>query len=164
MKVDSSGNLFCVGPLGVWVFNTNGNVLDTILIPEQTSNCNWGDADRKTLYITASKSLYRIRLASPTGIRTDGDNLQTPSFRLFPNFPNPFNPSTAIDYRLPAADYVTLKIFDILGREVTTLVSEVEAPGLHTAKFDGANLSSGIYFYRLRTESISETKEMVLLK
>lgn len=164
MKVDSLGNLFCVGPLGVWVFDKNGNVLDTILISEQTSNCNWGDADRKTLYITASKSLYRIRLANPTGIKREGDNLHVPSFRLFPNFPNPFNPSTAINYQLSAANYVTLKIFDILGREVTTLVNEVEKPGFHTVKFEGGNLSSGIYFYSLRTESLMETKNMVLLK
>jgi gluconolactonase len=164
MKIDSSGNLFCVGPLGVWVFDKNGNVLDTILIPEQTSNCNWGDADRKTLYITASKSLYRIRLANPMDIKRDGDNLHMPSFRLFPNFPNPFNPSTAINYQLPATNYVTLKIFDILGREVTTLVNEIERPGSHTIRFDGGNLSSGIYFYSLRTESLVETKEMILLK
>ena len=164
MKVDSSGNLFSAGPLGIWVFDKNGNCLDTILIPEQTSNCNWGDADRKTLYITASKSLYRIRLANLTGVKVEGDNLHMPSFRLFPNFPNPFNPSTAISYQLPDVSHVTLKVYDLLGRQVRTLISGIEEPGLHQVEFDGGSFSSGIYFYRLETGSLTETKEMVLLK
>jgi gluconolactonase len=164
MKVDSSGNLFSAGPLGVWVFDKNGNCLDTILVPEQTSNCNWGDADRKTLYITASKSLYRIRLASPTGVKSEGGNLHSPSFELFPNFPNPFNPSTAISYQLPDVSHVTLKVYDLLGRQIRTLISGIEEPGTHEVEFDGGDLSSGVYFYRLDAGSHIETKAMVLLK
>lgn len=166
MKFDSSGNLFCTGPVGVWVFNPSGICVDTILIPspDVASNCNWGDPDGKALYITTSKNLYRIRMASPTGIKSEGENIHSPSFKLLRNFPNPFNPTTAIGYQLPAVTHITLKVYDLLGREIRTLVSGLEQPGTHEIRFDGANLSSGIYFYRLAAENFVETKEMVLLK
>ena len=64
MKIDTEGNLFCTGPEGVWMFSPEGNLLDKIPLPQNPSNCNWGDADRKTLYITAGNSVYRIRLGS----------------------------------------------------------------------------------------------------
>jgi sugar lactone lactonase YvrE len=62
MKVDEEGNLFATGPFGVWVFSPDGTVLDTIEVPGQTTNCNWGDNDRKTLYITSGSAVYRIRI------------------------------------------------------------------------------------------------------
>jgi sugar lactone lactonase YvrE len=63
MKTDPAGNLFATGPYGVWVYSHNGTVLDTILVPGQTTNCNWGDPDRKTLYITSGSGLFRIRIS-----------------------------------------------------------------------------------------------------
>jgi hypothetical protein len=93
------------------------------------------------------------------------------SFVLEQNYPNPFNPSTNIGFRLPAgqagiADYglVSLKVFDLLGREVATLVNEVRTPGVYRATFDAQNLSSGLYFYRLRAGSFTSTKKFVVLK
>ncbi|QQS38346.1 MAG: SMP-30/gluconolactonase/LRE family protein [Ignavibacteriales bacterium] len=62
MKIDESGNLFCTGPGGVWIFSPEGKLLDKISLPQNPTNCNWGDADRKTLYITAGNSVYRIKL------------------------------------------------------------------------------------------------------
>jgi gluconolactonase len=166
MKFDSSGNLFCTGPVGVWVFNPSGACVDTILIPspDVASNCAWGDPDRKTLYITTGKNLYRIRLATSTGVKTEGENLRSPSFELFPNFPNPFNPTTAINYQLAENSFVSLKVYDLLGREIRTLVSGMQRSGAHTIKFDGSNLASGVYLYRLSAQNGAETKEMVLLK
>ncbi len=93
------------------------------------------------------------------------------SFSLSQNYPNPFNPSTTIEYSIPvetllasSLQHVTLKIYDILGREVATLVNEEEAPGNYEIKFDGSNLSSGAYFYRLRTGNYSESKKLILMK
>jgi hypothetical protein len=92
-------------------------------------------------------------------------------FELFDNYPNPFNPTTTISYELSASSYVTLKIYDVLGREVATLVSERETAGMHTFKFDGTNLPTGVYFCRLSTfpvsrqgRSYSAVKKLVLLK
>jgi hypothetical protein len=70
-------------------------------------------------------------------------------FTLGQNYPNPFNPSTKINYQLPVQSYVTLKLFDLLGREVATLVDGIEAPGNHSANWDASGMASGVYFYTL---------------
>ncbi len=85
-------------------------------------------------------------------------------FSLEQNYPNPFNPTTTIEYSIPQPGVVTIKIYDILGREVTTLVNEEKQKGNHVVKFNTGNLSSGIYFYRIQTDSFTQTKKMILLK
>jgi Secretion system C-terminal sorting domain len=86
-------------------------------------------------------------------------------FTLRQNYPNPFNPQTNISYSLPRASTVTLKVYDILGREVLTLINnERESEGIHKAIFDGTNMPSGVYFYKLQAEKYAETKTMVLIK
>ena len=85
-------------------------------------------------------------------------------FLLFQNYPNPFNPSTIINYSLPVSSHVTLKIYDVLGKEVRILVNKVKAAGSYAVKFDANSLPSGVYFYKLQTESYTETKRMVLIK
>jgi hypothetical protein len=85
-------------------------------------------------------------------------------FELFQNYPNPFNPSTKISYYLPSGSFVTLKIYDNLGREIKTLVNNYQNQGLHSITFDGKDLSSGIYFYKLKAGDISKTKKLILLK
>jgi hypothetical protein len=83
---------------------------------------------------------------------------------LHQNYPSPFNPSTTITYQLSAQGHVTLKVFDVLGREAATLVNDVKQPGTHTVEFDGIGLASGVYFYRMMAGSFFETKKLVLLK
>lgn len=91
-------------------------------------------------------------------------------FELFHNYPNPFNPSTKIRFSIPADsrlcgnDNVLLKVYDVLGREVQTLVNEQLQPGSYEVEFIGTEYSSGVYYYVLSTDSFSETKKMVLLK
>jgi hypothetical protein len=85
-------------------------------------------------------------------------------YSLDQNYPNPFNPSTSIKYSVPETRLVTLKVFDVLGREVATLVNETKNPGFHTVNFDASNLASGIYFYRIDAGSFSSIKRMVLVK
>lgn len=85
-------------------------------------------------------------------------------YALTQNFPNPFNPSTNISYELPSANFVSLKIYDTMGREVANLVSENQAAGFYTVKFDASKLSSGIYFYKLTANDFTATKKLMLLK
>ena len=101
---------------------------------------------------------------------------QTPEiiseFRLEQNYPNPFNPSTKIKFTIPyvnaseakQSELVTLKVYDVLGTEVVTLLNEKKSAGIYEVEFDARQLPSGIYFYQLRTESFTNTKKMVLLK
>ncbi|MBI2428327.1 MAG: choice-of-anchor B family protein [Ignavibacteriales bacterium] len=103
-----------------------------------------------------------------------GDNLQlsvepihgsVPShFSLSQNYPNPFNPTTTINYSIPHNGMVSLKIFDLLGKEAATLVESQQEVGSYSVTFDGSDLSSGIYFYTLRSGAFSETKKLVLTK
>ena len=86
------------------------------------------------------------------------------SFQLFQNYPNPFNPSTKIQYLLSSKQFVTLKVYDILGKEVSTLVNEEKPAGNYEVEFDGKELPSGIYFYKLKAGNYSETKKMLLMK
>jgi Secretion system C-terminal sorting domain len=85
-------------------------------------------------------------------------------FRLYQNYPNPFNPGTKIKFEIPERCAVNLKIYDVLGREVETLVSESLKPGTYEIKWNGSRYSSGIYFYSLKTEVFAETKKMILVK
>lgn len=98
-----------------------------------------------------------------TGINENSETLPT-TFNLEQNYPNPFNPTTTISFSLLQHKYVTLKVFDVVGREVATLVNGELSAGEHSVVFDATNLSSGIYFYRLTTPTLFQTKIMQVLK
>ena len=98
------------------------------------------------------------------GTKVDHGTELPKSFALSQNYPNPFNPSTTIAFALPSRSFATLKVYDMLGREVAILVSEDLAAGTYTRQWNAANLSSGIYFYRLIAGSFTQTKKLILLK
>ena len=99
-----------------------------------------------------------------TGISTSSANHTPQKYSLSQNYPNPFNPSTQISYQVPSSSRVSLKVFDVLGREVATLVNEVKPAGTYTATFNANSIPSGVYFYRLQSGSFTETKRLVLIK
>jgi len=86
------------------------------------------------------------------------------SYTLEQNYPNPFNPSTTIRYGIPRATRVERKVFNLIGEEVATLVNQEQSAGTFECRFDGASLPSGLYFYRLRTDSYSETRKLLLVR
>jgi hypothetical protein len=85
-------------------------------------------------------------------------------YMLYQNYPNPFNPVTTISYSLPKTANVQIKVFDLLGREIATLVNEVKPVGSYKVKFDGSQLTSGIYFYQMKAGDFISTKKLILLK
>jgi DNA-binding beta-propeller fold protein YncE len=85
-------------------------------------------------------------------------------FQLEQNYPNPFNPTTTIDYSVPSRSFVTLKVYDVLGNEIATLVSEVKSTGSYTTEYSAINLTSGIYFYQMKAGTYIATNKMLLLK
>jgi hypothetical protein len=102
--------------------------------------------------------------ATPTGVGTDPGRGVAQRFSLEQNFPNPFNPSTVIRYRLAAMSTVVLKIYDVLGCEVATLVNEKKGPGEHAVTWNASSKSSGVYFCRIQAGSYTGTKKLLLLK
>ena len=100
---------------------------------------------------------------SIVGIVTFSNEIPT-EFGLIQNYPNPFNPSTKINYQIPEISFVTLKVYDVLGNEIATLVNEEKPIGSYEVEFNAKSLPSGIYFYRLQAGSFVETKKMVLMK
>jgi outer membrane protein assembly factor BamB len=107
---------------------------------------------------TGMASLLKV-----TGVGS-GDVQPPQEFSLSQNYPNPFNPTTTIKYQIPAASYVSMKIFDILGREAASLVNEVKSAGTYAVQWDAAAMPSGIYIYTIRSGNYHETKRMILLR
>jgi len=129
-----------------------------------TSGPNW----YYYVYNTAGDSVvnYLVRAYvsfPPSGVQTTTE-LTPMKFDLGQNYPNPFNPSTSIRYELPERSFVSLKVYDMVGREVTTLLNGYQEAGSHDVAFNAAGLTSGIYFYRITTEKYTETKKLVLIK
>jgi hypothetical protein len=86
------------------------------------------------------------------------------SYKLEQNYPNPFNPSTSIRYSIVQPGKVVLKVYDILGREITTLINQYQVVGNYTVNFDASKLASGVYFYRIESGAFQSVKKMMLLK
>jgi len=133
----------------VKMFDSNGNYIED-LIPSGSGG----------LMTPNAVVIRQSNLLSVPG----ESSLKNISFKLEQNYPNPFNPSTVISYHLPVTSKVTLKVYNVLGKEIVTLVNEELAAGEHKVEFNSTGLPSGIYFYQLKAENYIETKKMTLLK
>lgn len=163
------------GAFGVVVPNDLPNGIRRI---ERRSNVNGAvvayatDADgvwpSGTNTVNPSGGTTEIVLAG-TDVQWPTTGIQSPrmvpkEFALSQNYPNPFNPATVINYQLPVTSRVTIKVYDLLGREVLTLVDEVKTAGYYSVNFYGSTFSSGIYFYRMTTGTFTQTNQMMLIK
>ena len=111
------------------------------------------------IVVTESESVFTINPL--TSVK---ETVIPKEFSLAQNFPNPFNPTTSIEYSVPGNEYVSLKVFDILGNEVATLVNEQKAPGVYKIDFNASSLSSGIYFYKMQSGKFLKIKKLMLVK
>lgn len=91
-------------------------------------------------------------------------NLAVTDYALEQNYPNPFNPSTKIKFQLPKDGFVTLKVYDILGKEIATLINEEKSQGKYEVNFNASNLSSGVYIYKIQAGDFVSSRKMILLK
>ncbi|MCL5027792.1 MAG: T9SS type A sorting domain-containing protein [Bacteroidetes bacterium] len=142
----------------------------------------WISPDGKTLYFVSNRDAARKDTNHPspdiyishlivddhgdtvTAINDRGNIPYNYNLKLFPNYPNPFNPSTTIKYIISKYSHVSLKVYDLLGREVQTLVSEEKPAGEYQTIFSATNLSSGVYFYILKADGYSASRKLILLK
>lgn len=116
---------------------------------------SWGDVSRWL-------NTWIGSLWYPLGVNDKETNVD--SYSLSQNYPNPFNPTTRIQYTLKATGNTTIKVYDVIGREVATIVNQMQTPGNYNINFDASKLSSGIYFYQITSGSFKQVKKMVLLK
>ncbi|MEE9450093.1 MAG: T9SS type A sorting domain-containing protein, partial [Ignavibacteriaceae bacterium] len=110
------------------------------------------------------QDFYENNFGYPIVLNIDNDFVNPNDYSLSQNYPNPFNPTTIISYQIPQQGYVTLKVFDVLGKEVATLVNQEKSAGNYEVSFDAYELASGVYIYRMKVNDFIEGKKMVLVK
>jgi photosystem II stability/assembly factor-like uncharacterized protein len=113
---------------------------------------------------TLGNGVYSNHKSSTNVNNNSKGNQKIINYQLAQNYPNPFNPTTTINYSIPKPSFVTIKVYDILGREIKTLLNEEKHSGNYKVDFDGNKFTSGIYFYRIRAGDFMETKKLILLK
>ncbi len=150
-----------------WVHFTSTEQLVDLLKPSDETNVVFTFSIDKTAPVNKEQHLTFF-INTPAGETWTKEITivvsQPQKFALFQNYPNPFNPVTNIDFTVPVAQHVSLKIYDVLGREINTLVDEVKQPGGYTVRWDVSSHSSGLYFYRLRTSNFSDVKKLSVVK
>ncbi len=134
----------------------SGLSLNYMDFPDNLTGCQTGWA------VGYGGSIHKMTSSSVTSV--DNQSEIPAAYQLSQNYPNPFNPSTKFEFHIANSGFVSLKVFDILGKEVATLVNEEKPSGSYTINFDASGLKSGIYFYRLAINGFSETKKMILLR
>lgn len=163
----------------LWVTRTGGSAADSAIHQSTDQGLTWTRAytvmnggsinhfklamDSSSVWaVTATGYVIKGLLGAPVGIN---DQEFTPNqFSLGQNYPNPFNPSTTIKYQIENSGFVSLKVFDALGREVATLVNENKVPGIYSVNFNALNLPSGIYMYQLKSGNFTDVKKMTFVK
>ena len=157
IKTNSNGDSLWSKTFG-GIDNDYGNYI------QQTSDGGYIIVGQTRFYGAGESDIWLIKVAPDVTEIDKNQNAILRDYHLKQNYPNPFNPSTSIEFTLPKSEYVTLKVYNILGKEVATLVSNKLNPGNHAYKFDGRNLASGIYYYQLVAGDFREVKKMILLK
>jgi hypothetical protein len=158
-------HVFAGTTAGVYILNKDDTSWTTVGtgLPSPPERVDYLAATDSNLYAGLVGGIWKRPISEmvttvsppPTGVPTN--------FVLFQNFPNPFNPNTTIKYALPRVSQVSLTVYDILGRQVSVLVNERKEAGVYEVKYDGSNLASGVYFYRLQAGDFVATKRLLLL-
>lgn len=146
----------------IWAFAFFGNPANRLLFNTDLQISTFGVDQNQELYFASFSDgkIYKFQ-GEPTAV--DNEQLEY-EFRLFQNYPNPFNPETSIEYQVARREMITLKVYDILGNELKTLVDKIQAPGSYKIRFDASELPSGVYFCKLTAGSLTETRKMIVLK
>jgi aminopeptidase N len=148
-------------PIKIKVNTTSGDTIVTVFNNAQDQNFQFQvNGEPQTINFDYGNWILKDLLSV-----TNAEILPTPvEFSLEQNYPNPFNPSTKIKYTIASEGFITLKVYDVLGNEITALVNSKQDAGSYTVDFDASKLNSGVYFYRIETESFVKTKKMLLMK
>lgn len=160
----STSILFCAMDIGVFVSTNYGSSWQEMAegLPNTVAmHLDYHQGTNKLRIGTHGRGVWE--LTNPIGIINYNNHLPS-KYSLGQNYPNPFNPVTLIKYDIVKTGFVKLAVYDILGRELKSIVSQQQNPGTYTVQFDGSSLSSGVYFYKLTADGYSETKKMMMTK
>ena len=155
-----------------------GNVSAGVLFRSTDGGDSWHHEETGTLtnyygsFVLDSNNIFLCGLSefisksykSTTALEHNENDKQVISYKLFQNYPNPFNPNTVIKFQLPQKSFVTVKIYDVLGRDVLTLIEDEKPAGNFEINFNAGHLASGVYLYRIITDKFISTKKMLLIK
>ena len=171
--------------VSLWIEDAQGNVVDSLIsqVNHQPGKymAFWNSKSKDGSFITVGTYVCKINAVSQnpvavfdssiqmhfqkiTGVNNINSNINPLYFKLSQNYPNPFNPSTVINFSLFKSNKVSLKIYDLLGCEVSTLVDEYKSAGNYSVDFKANNLSSGVYIYKLQAGEFVKSQKMILLK
>ena len=174
-SMDTSSSI-AIGAAGSYTFPSTATMISDVTgwLHDSTTNLGWiiigNEKTAQTVKVIDSRESTtpalrpQLDVTYTVNVLVNPNNSLPKKFELGQNFPNPFNPATTIRYMIPRNSFVSLTVYNILGSEITSLVGEVQSAGVHTVTFDASALSSGLYFYRLRSEQFTDTKSMILLK
>ncbi len=144
--------------------NTYPRYAFTTTTPDNRSRRGQSDTQYPvSLTASANRANIQFEISLSTGI-TNNSSLIPQTYSLQQNYPNPFNPTTKINFSIPKQGMVSLKVYDVLGKEVMTLVNEQKPAGNFEVDFNGSNLSSGAYFYRIEAGEFVDVKRMIIIK
>jgi outer membrane protein assembly factor BamB len=170
---DAEGKIYCGSMMeggSFYCLDSNGVILWKTIFPYEYDSCPAIGSDG-TLYIgTHGSSFFANHVQNLIAIRDSVTDVRdekadiVKDYQLFQNYPNPFNPSTTIRYQLPKSGLVTLKIFDILGNVVTTLINDYKDQGIYNITFDASRFASDVYIYQIKANEYISSKKMLLIK
>lgn len=131
------------------------NLYYKIVASDSSTSCN--------VAYSPSEGFYKIKINDGSVLTSVEEEIAN-EFYLYQNYPNPFNPETSIEYQVSRYEMIMLKVYDVIGNEIASLVNEIKTPGKYKVKFDGSNLSSGVYLYRLQAGNYVQTRKLLLMK
>jgi len=157
LKISTTGEL-------KWEYNLDDVTYEQLFLPQIFVNDSSLFIGGSLYDLLTKNNIFIMKLDQKLSTGINGTNLISSSYKLDQNYPNPFNPSTTVRYQIPEISFVTIKVFDVLGKEIVTLVNEEKPAGNYEIEFYGTNLPSGIYFYQLKAGSFIQTKKMLMIK
>jgi hypothetical protein len=177
LAIDGSGNVYVTGSsnndIATIKYNQNGTLVGNAMIYNGSSSERGvtviANSSGSAVFVTGlsftveNQDVVVIKYSQPVGISNTNSEIPR-DFSLQQNYPNPFNPSTMIKFSIPSENYVSIKVYDMLGKQVDEIVNENLKAGNFEIKYDASKLSAGAYFYKIETSGYSETKKMMLIK
>lgn len=157
--------LFAGTDLGVYMSYNEGAswvLFNTGMPTVEVFDLKYREANKILLAATHGRGCFKIDLTTFTGVQNN--NVTAENFGLAQNYPNPFNPTTKIKYSVPASSLVTLRVYDMLGNEVETIVNNMQSRGVYEVQWDASKYSSGVYIYKISAGNFNESKMMLLVK